>query len=172
MSKIKQFFINRKELLITELIKSVFLILVAMLSVIFWEKQKILNEVSFTKKIEILSEERKSLMENANRFSENWDTLREYVSDAGLKNCLQSSTYRDGYKEEQLIIQKTDMIIANNIIENAELKDLHARLVSKGDDLAKSMGECKLNEDSYIEVSQIYDKIINIYSREIIKEIK
>jgi hypothetical protein len=172
MNKITQFFDNRKELLITELIKSCFLILVAVISVTFWEKQKILNEVSFTKKLEILSEERKALMDNANRFSENWEEMTANSLETGLNNCLLSSTYKDNYDQEQLILQKTDMIIANNIIENDQLKELQNQLVKAGDELAESMGECKLDDNKYNDICQIYDKIINIYSKEIIKEIQ
>jgi hypothetical protein len=172
MKKINEFFVNNQKLIVEELIKSFFFVIVAIISVTYWEKQKILNEVSFTKKMEIIADERKSLMENADRFTESWNLIALHIGENGNNNCESSSTFNSNYINMQRISQRTSLILINRVIESEELSKAQEKLNSKTNELFTEMSDCKFNDGKYDEVCDLFDEITNIYSREIIKNLK
>lgn len=171
MNKLQKFYSENKKVIQEELIKSIFLILVAFISVYFWEKQKVWNEVSYSKKIEVISDERKIIMENAKKFSEYWQTIIVSIEESGTNDCLKNSSYADGYYECQKIIKETDLILGNSIIEKENFDKEYSEMMTKSKELFGKLKSCEADTTLYNRISELYDNLISIYSKEIIRKI-
>jgi len=167
-----KFFTENKKTITEEFIKSVFTLIIAVIAVMFWENQKIRSSISFEKKMDIITQERSQLMENADRFTESWNYISQYTKENGIKDCLTMSTYATRYNMLQRIGDKTDLILGNNLIHSDKLKELHNRFALENDTLLSDMYNCKLNKNKYDSIATIFDQITMLYSREITKQLK
>jgi hypothetical protein len=170
-----------KTLIINQLIKSIFTILVAVFlavcAVCVWENQKMQNGVSFEKKIEIIADERNSLMDYAYRFTEDWDNMNEVLKGLikqGLtkENYQSSDTYRITMKKLSDYGKKTDMILASRLIKSDSIEEFHTQLIKNAQLLVGKMEKNVIDYDLYKKIYDMYDKIIALYSKEIIKYLK
>lgn len=168
----KKFWIKYQDKIKEELIKSFFIIIIALIAVTFWEKSKIHNEISFSKKIDIFSSERQSLLENSERFTENYGDLSQYVNDNNNSDFKSQYTYKSNVTKLKRLLLKTDLILINSMIDSDSLKIFHSNINTEGQIFIAELENANINNKRFATISNLFDKITGIYGTEITKEIK
>ena len=112
-----------------------------------------------------------SLLEYSQRFTEDYNNLSLYLKGNTTTDPQTADNYQTNILKLKRTLQKTDLILINAMIKNDSLNLLHNTFTTESrlfiDDLSKS----ELSNKRFSDLSEIYDKIITIYSNEITKEI-
>jgi len=160
-----------KKFISQEIFKSILVLAVAFASINFWQKQQIKYQISFSKKIEIISDDRKSLMEYARNFDVNWNAIRVtkgYINDGS--NIMTNETYKSDANEIYKISERTNLLLGNNsFISNDSIKPHQDLLITSYKSLFKQINTGDLDNQIHDKIDKIYDTVILIYGKEINK---
>lgn len=168
----KKFWQKYQDRIKQEFIKSIFILIVAIIAVTYLEKSKIHNEISFSKKIDIFSSEREKLLENSERFTEHYGDFSQFVSDNINSDFKSNYTYKSNVTKMKRLLLKTDLILINSMIDNDSLKIFHQQMNSEGHAFISELETTGLDNLRFALISTLFDKITGIYGKEITKEIK
>jgi hypothetical protein len=171
-NKKQGFWLKYQEKIIEELIKSIFLIIIAIITVYVWEKSKMDYGISFSKKIDIFSNERQILLENSGRFNENFQDLNQYFYDNSNSDFKSHYTYKSNVVKIKRILLNTQLILINSMIENDSLQIFQKAIVEEGQIFTSDLEVGIVNNSRYAHISDLFDDITQLYGKEITKKLK